>query len=1085
MVKFIYGRSGSGKTEWLFETAEKAVSEGRHVYFLVPDREAVNTERAAAKRLLGADTDIITFKRLCDFVFRRYGGVCRTYIDAGAKKILMRRALTSLSPTLSVYGGISDSDTNIVNELVSLRTEMKHGKISASALMEASGKLSESKRLCEKLSDIALICSEYDALVSEKYSDPDSALSEAGDKLRGSDFFFGCDVFIDSFAFLSAEQYEIVSEIFRSAENVYVSMAYDPDYDSALTPFYDINEANRRLHALAYKNNCTVLPDTVLREAPRFAAPELSYLALNLWHDEGVSPKYMEKCPALRVFSAADKTAEADFVACDIAKKIREGARYRDFAIILRHGADYAGIIDAMLRKYEIPYFFSVRSDIARLSPVRFVFAALDICRRGFTLENVLSYIKTGIPDTDEESLCLFETYITRWNIYGARFTDGADWTMNPDGYGEIFNEDSLSKLEKINTTKKLIISPLLRYRAEQNKKQSVREHCRVLFEFLSYMRLPERANAVCDILLHAGEAGTAAELSQAYGVICDMLDSLVACSGDICVGADAFAFMLKMMAQGKDVGNIPTSTDEVLITEAGAGNSENAKYAYIIGAAEGIFPAAVHEDCFFSEHEKRQLSETGIEISTKAENRIATELYFFYSAVCSASCGITISYPRSCGGEATVKCAPLRRILEMFPEVTEKRFDDIPVCELIERRLPAMEYAARLGGNLGKALRGYFLSDESCANKLRYIDEPLTARNTKLSEKCTSELFPEKVNISYTRLEKYIRCNFSYFCDYELKINDCSKIKFGSLDIGNFMHKMLEKGVRYAVSSGERDESKIDGYIHACAKEYLAKTMGGDEAVTGNLRHVADRLCESARVFVTDAAKEFDESGFHPVDYEIKIDIGAENIAPVKLEDENGRVRLSGKIDRVDMYEDEEGKLYVRIADYKTGSKTFDMEKIRRGFDLQMLLYLFSVCENGDKKYGKKPIPAGVLYVCIKSPNKKAALGEEESDDFIPAKSGILINDEKILRKMENNLAGRFIPITEKNLASGKGLLSAEEFDALEDDVKSTVLSFAAKLRSGEANALPETDADTDPCAYCKNRAVCRTANKKKNFAK
>ena len=191
MVSFIYGRSGSGKSELLFDIAEKSAQSGRHAYFLVPDREAVNAERTAAKRNLGADLDIITFTRLCDFVFRRYGGICKTYIENGAKRILMRRALTSLSPALSVYGGISDSDTNAVNELVKLRSDMMRGKVTPQALMAASEKLAENTRLCGKLSDIALISSKYDALVAEKYDDPDSALSEAADKLRAGGFFVG------------------------------------------------------------------------------------------------------------------------------------------------------------------------------------------------------------------------------------------------------------------------------------------------------------------------------------------------------------------------------------------------------------------------------------------------------------------------------------------------------------------------------------------------------------------------------------------------------------------------------------------------------------------------------------------------------------------------------------------------------------------------------------------------------------------------------------------------------------------------------------------------------------------------------
>ena len=61
----------------------------------------------------------------------------------------------------------------------------------------------------------------------------------------------------------------------------------------------------------------------------------------------------------------------------------------------------------------------------------------------------------------------------------------------------------------------------------------------------------------------------------------------------------------------------------------------------------------------------------------------------------------------------------------------------------------------------------------------------------------------------------------------------------------------------------------------------------------------------------------------------------------------------------------------------------------------------------------------------------------------------------------------------------SGKGLLTRGEFESLRGDVRNTVLAFAAKLRSGEACAAPVSDGDTDPCEYCKNKAICRAASK------
>ena len=98
----------------------------------------------------------------------------------------------------------------------------------------------------------------------------------------------------------------------------------------------------------------------------------------------------------------------------------------------------------------------------------------------------------------------------------------------------------------------------------------------------------------------------------------------------------------------------------------------------------------------------------------------------------------------------------------------------------------------------------------------------------------------------------------------------------------------------------------------------------------------------------------------------------------------------MRGKIDRVDAYEDGEGRIYIRVADYKTGSKKFELKNIEAGRDLQMLLYLFSICENGKRRYGKDIVPAGVLYVSVKPASENVDLGVEVTETARNGNSGL-----------------------------------------------------------------------------------------------
>ena len=197
----------------------------------------------------------------------------------------------------------------------------------------------------------------------------------------------------------------------------------------------------------------------------------------------------------------------------------------------------------------------------------------------------------------------------------------------------------------------------------------------------------------------------------------------------------------------------------------------------------------------------------------------------------------------------------------------------------------------------------------------------------------------------------------------------------------------------------------------------------------------------------------------------------------PLRLVGEDVSVELRGKIDRVDMYEGEGGKLYIRVVDYKTGEKTFDIKNVRLGLDMQMLLYLFSIWENGEKRYHGEIVPAGVLYAGIKPPQVDLAVGENGNEDDISVKSsGLFLKDEAILRAMDPELSGKWIPVKESDLGKDKpNLVGLDAFLSLKEEVSETVLRYAAELKAGKAYARPMTQGGTSPCEYCRMRAICR----------
>jgi ATP-dependent helicase/nuclease subunit B len=1033
-------------------------------------------ERAFSLAPNAGDIDVVTFTRLSNFVFRRYGGICENYISRGAKKVIMHNTLAALSGLFSSKGEFFESDTAATERFISMHTELVRGAVTPALLARAAeGCEGETGK---KFADISMLFTAFDAEVGARFEDPDGMLAKTNALLSGGDFFRGSDVYIDQFTTFSKEQLVTVREIMRAADNVYVSVPYVPSEDKNTPCFFGIADTAKRLLDAAEAAGAEIAEPTVLLSGRRFKNEELSFLSRNLFPGGGyVRGTYGKKPENVRVMSAANTFAEAEAVCLDIAKKVREGARYRDFAVIVRNSEGYAGVIDAMMRKYEIPCFISGRKDIAELAFIKFILCALAAAERGFARELIISYIKTDFAGLTPDEINLFENYVRKWSISGARFYDEYEWNMNPEGFRGEMTAEGEEKLIRLSEIRKKAILPLRAFCEDAAGRHSVEWFAKRLYSFALELSAPEKIALDAAEAKKRGEKSLAAELTQLFAVFVDALDALVSAAGGEEVGAAEFTSLLRLVLSETDIGRIPTSLDEVTIYDAQAGGYSGVKYAYVMGACDGAFPARVEDDGIFNDKEKELLLAHGIEITSTVERRLCDELYYFYAAACAPAEKLCFTYPVYEGGKKTRRSPALATVLELFPLLTEERFENLPKAELLERAAASFEYILRGNDSFSRALRDYYESAPEYAEKTRYIGTPLSSFRLRIPEEEAREIFPKNMSTSYSRLEKYIVCNFSYFCEYELKLKDNSPVKFGAVDVGNFMHKMLELTVRYALYNPGATDEEMREQIEKECRRYLETVCRGSYAeISPRISHLAAYLSHTCEKFVAKFREEFRESSFTPKDFEITVGRGAD-IEPIRIADENGSVELRGKIDRVDVYEGGDGKIYIRVADYKTGSKKFELKNIEAGRDLQMLLYLYSVCENGERRYGKDISPAGVLYVSVKPAAENVDLGVPTPDEAKNGNSGLFLDNDEVLTAMEPGLEGRFIPVKEGKGGKKKGnLMAAEEFAALKETVIETVLRACGELRGGKADADP---CEPAACEYCKMKAVCRTKKK------
>ncbi|MBE6550313.1 MAG: hypothetical protein E7670_07800 [Ruminococcaceae bacterium] len=1100
MIKFIFGTYGSGKTSLVSENIKKSLSSGRRAFLIVPEQEAVSAERMTLKILPPSaqlDLEVLNFSRLYNRVCREYGGLSYSYIKKPIRYLLMWQNLRELSPLLEEYGSFTDNDTALCDLMINAVNEFKMCSITPTAIERAAEKLGKDEPLCKKLRDLALIYASFDRLISEKYSDSADDLSRLYDVLKEHSFFNDRDVYIDSFTSFTAVEHKVIERIFATASNVTVTIPlpspeYDGNYTESIRRSFEHLKRNADKHGGAQYE--------ILGKNLRARSKALSYLTENLWqldvrqgYDADVfdGSIVMEKCE--------NAYAEAEAAAAHILELLRGGARCRDIAVIARDPSRYKGIIEPAFEKNGIPFFMADKTDLSSLAPIKLILSALKIRRFNWQRADVLAHVKTGLYPIPQRNIDLFEEYVNTWNIRGAKFTDG-EWTMNPDGYKKEMSERAREMLLIANETRKAIVEPLTKLFVLLDASETIADMCRALFEYISALGLEERLEDLAKKELARGKQKSASEISSLYGIILNTLADVGEAMKDQEASVDDLYAILKTVFDKTDIGTIPTSVDEVTIGSAATMRTSNIKYTLVLGLCESVFPAAIRDTGVFSSGDRERLDALDIELSGDVDSRSSDELMYVLRAFSSPSDRLYLFTAESELGASEQRLPSLAfdRVKLLFPSINVHEFKGDDLEYLTGAPKSAISHLRSLRGTpTGEALKNAALPYVPALDR-RTAAESFSPTE-RLSEAVTSKKRYEDMTLSFSRFEKYVSCPFKYFCSTELKLRESGRAKFDFSDMGTFVHHVLETLLKYSVTElpdgSLPDRDMIIKKGDEIVDEYIDGIFPSDAQTPKKLSHLFSRLKKLSRLVIDNMLKEMEHSKFRPAFFELETNGVGSNPRPMVFipEDKSYKVTFTGIIDRVDLYK-KDGDVYIRVVDYKTGSKTFSLDDVEHGMNLQMLLYLCTLCRNRDNEFaktlgleqGKTATPAGMIYLLAKVPvvSLEDYTDEEvviESADAEIERNGLLLGNEDILYAMNDELGSQFLAgISQKDgIFSGDALLSGEHFEKLFSDMEKVILKITAEMRSGCADARPLKYGTKDPCSYCEYRSVCRYVEK------
>ena len=1066
----------AGKTTFCFESMKDLIKEKEKIYIITPEQFSFTAEKKLMETLekkAVMNAEVITFERMAYRIINEVSGITDSPITNCGKAMLLTNIIQKQKENL-VFLGKTDIDL-----VIKMITEFKKNNVTTTLLEEKIEQI-EDEYIKRKLKDIYLLYQDFQKHIENNYLDDDDLLTIIKDKIIQSNLFKNSYIYIDEFAGFTKQEYSIIEELIKID-----SLEEGLNAESDL--FYPNKNTVLKLRKLAKKNHIEEEHPIELTNKYRFKNEELSYLEENLYRAQ-IKP-YSKECNNIQLFLANNPYSEIENISSLIIELVREqNYRYRDISIITKEPAEYASLIKSIFQKYNIPVFIDEKKKLNQNVLVKYVIAILDVFAQSWKMDAVLNFTKTGfLQEVSYEDIYLFEKYCKKYGITGfKKFT--SEWTVVNDKQEDI---------EKLNSIRQKVVLPLMHFKDELLKYKTVKEITESLYKFLEENHSKEILLNKIDKLNEAGKIDLANLYTTSWDLLIEILDELVLVLGEEKVSFESYTNLLKVGFNQSSLGKIPATLDEVIIGDVDRTRNSKKKVIFIIGLNDGKFPSINKNEGFINDEERDYLKGKGIELAKTTKEQIYDENFNIYKAFSVAEEKLYLSYVASdIDGKGLRRSMLLNKIKKIFPKLQEES-DIIQKKTYLSSKEMTFDWLLL---NIRKYLNGeeidpiwfeiyaLYNEDELYKEKLSKSIEGFSYTNLpeKISKENLKKLYADTVTTSISKLESYRRCPFSYYLKYGLCLSDKVELKLEKLDTGTLMHdiinsffdrlnennqnikELLDEDIEKIVEEIMQEKLALkQNYIFNSIPKYVVLTKRLKKVLIRAIKYIINTLkCSDFKVLGTEI--EFGEGKkYEPIE--------------IKLEN-NKKLEIIGKIDRVDIAENEKGK-YIRIIDYKSSVKNIDLNEVVAGIQIQLLTYLDAVSkkENADL--------AGVLYFNLIEPVIKAKnkhLSEEELEQEIRNNfkmNGLILGDVDVVKMMDNNLkSGVISDIIPVGLKEGEEfnknssrVLDEEGFNELQNKVQTIIKDISNEILDGNIDIKPFCYGEENGCKFCKYQSICR----------
>lgn len=1077
-LKFVFGPSGSGKSSYLYQHViqESMKYPERNYIVLVPEQFTMQTQKDLVmmhERKGIMNIDVLSFARLAYRVFEETGGGGLPVLDDEGKNLILRKIAGDYESELKMLGGHMKKQGYIseVKSVISEFTQYDIGENEIERVMESAG---ESSRLYYKLADIRLLYRGFTDYLREKYITKEELLDVLSCEVEKSERLKNSTVVLDGFTGFTPVQDRLLGELMRHCREVIVTVTMDRRgnpyvYEHPYQLFALSKQMVTSLLQIAKQNKIPVEePVELYDHVPwRFKEQEaLAFLEKHLFrYGAGAYEKEQEQ---VKLHLTKNPREEAYAVAEQVRRMMREDRyRLRDIGVIVSDMDVYADHLKQAFIKYDIPFFMDHKRSILLNSFVEYIRSVLHMAEQSFSYESVFRFLRTNLAGFTYEEIDELENYVIGLGIKGYKHWQ-EKWTRKLRGMAQ---ED----LDKMNHYRRQLVEKVdgLIYVLRQRRK-TVADITRAIYEFMVQENLQVRLAEQEELFKAKGELALAREYAQIYRIVIELFDKFVELLGDEQVSLSEYCKLLDAGLEEARVGVIPPEVDQVVIGDMQRTRLKDIKALLFAGANDVYLPGALLRTGLLSELDREKFAREKLTLSAGGKEKAYVQKFYLYLNLTKPSEKLDIYYSKvSADGKSVRPSYLIQELQKLFPKLKvrdeERYLKEQELTENIGFDRMIREFVQKRHETDGAwcELYNWYKKNPKWQEKVErfleagYYRKPLDA----LTEEAAKRLYGEEFETSITRMERFAVCAFSHFLTYGLGLREREEYDFQAADLGNVCHRALER-FSYKVEREAGDwlkltEEKRKQYVEESVEEAIADYGNSILYSSSRNAYLIVRMKRMLEKTVWALTKQLAAGDFKPAAYELRF--------------------ANGKIDRVDTCEDGDC-VYVKVIDYKTGSKSFDVTALYHGLQLQLMVYMDAALQMEQKKHPEKEIlPAGVFYYRIQDPLiDRPKEGEEQESILKELKpDGMISLEKEVLEHLDHCMVGEssVIPVKyNKNgsLSKSSKAASAQDFYLMMKYAVNKVEEIRQKILSGDVKVNPYRRGTETSCDYCSYRQIC-----------